>query len=254
VTAVRTPAAAELLEAWERGLYATQVDRGLLFLGLACPQASRDALTDLTIGERDSRLVSLREAMFGPDMTALVSCPSCADTLELSFATGDLHADAPAHTPAHVPAATALRHDGYDLQLRLLTSRDLAAAGEGDLTRQRRILLERCIVSAALNGDPVSAAQLPASVADVAVQRVADADAKADTQLAVSCANCGHAWRAPFDIVSYVWTELEAWAARTMREVHILASRYGWSERHILALTPFRRQQYVNMVRTWPTS
>jgi hypothetical protein len=51
-----------------------------------------------------------------------------------------------------------------------------------------------------------------------------------------------------FDIASYFWDEINAWANRILREVHILASRYGWSERDILALSPWRRQFYLDMV------
>ena len=56
-------------------------------------------------------------------------------------------------------------------------------------------------------------------------------------------------WRAVFDIVTFFWSEIEAWACRILREVHILASAYGWCERDILALTSARRQFYLEMVQ-----
>jgi hypothetical protein len=246
---MRSPTAGEFLDAWERGFDASQVERGLELLSVACPDMPREALEDLSIGERDALLLSLRETAFGHDLTALIRCPSCGESLELGFATTDLRGGA-----SGSPAALALRRDGCEVQLRRLTSRDLAAAQEGDLAQRRRVLLERCIVSAHIDGAPASAAQLPAAVAEAVVQRVAEADAQADVQLAVSCAACGHAWQVPFDIVSFLWTELEAWAARTLREVHVLASNYGWTEREVLAVSPFRRRQYLGMVKTWPIS
>jgi hypothetical protein len=242
---MRTPTAVEFLDAWERGFDAGQVARGLELLAIARPDVAREQLADLSIGARDAALLSLREAAFGPDMTALVRCPSCGESNELHFTTADLRVETPPGPPL------TLQHGGREVQLRLLTSRDLAAAeAANDLDERRRILLARCVVSA--HGD--ASGQLPAAVAEAAVARVAAADAQADVQLGVSCAECGHAWRAPFDIVSFLWTELTAWAERTLREVHVLASHYGWTEREILALSPLRRRHYLGMVRAWPIS
>ena len=40
-----------------------------------------------------------------------------------------------------------------------------------------------------------------------------------------------------------------AWAVRLLGEVHELASAYGWREHDVLALSPWRRQAYLQMVR-----
>jgi len=65
----------------------------------------------------------------------------------------------------------------------------------------------------------------------------------------LTCPACGHAFRVSFDIVSYFWSEVEDWAHRVLVDIHTLAAAYGWSERQILALSPMRRQLYVDMVR-----
>jgi hypothetical protein len=75
-----------------------------------------------------------------------------------------------------------------------------------------------------------------------------EADPLAAIQLALSCPECGYQWQATFDIESFFWSEINAWANRTLHEVHALASRYGWCERDILAMSPWRRQAYLNMV------
>ena len=77
---------------------------------------------------------------------------------------------------------------------------------------------------------------------------MAEADPQADIQLALSCPACGHQWLSTFDIVSFFWSEINAWAYRILREVHILASAYGWREADILAMSPYRRQLYLEMV------
>jgi hypothetical protein len=77
---------------------------------------------------------------------------------------------------------------------------------------------------------------------------MAEADPLADIQIAISCPACAQGWRAAFDILTFLWSEIEAWAWRMLSDVHTLASAYGWCERDILALSPTRRQFYLEMV------
>jgi hypothetical protein len=64
----------------------------------------------------------------------------------------------------------------------------------------------------------------------------------------LTCPQCAHQWQAPLDIVSFLWSEVHAWAIRLLREIHELASAYGWSEAEILALSPWRRRAYLELV------
>ena len=67
--------------------------------------------------------------------------------------------------------------------------------------------------------------------------------------LALACPACGHRWQSVFDIAAFLWREIDAWAQRTLRDVHALARGYGWHESDILALTATRRQIYLEMIR-----
>jgi hypothetical protein len=82
---------------------------------------------------------------------------------------------------------------------------------------------------------------------DAVIARMAEADPQADVQLDLSCPACRHRWLAVFDIVSFLWSEIDASARRTLQDVHRLATAYGWREPDILALTPWRRQVYLEM-------
>jgi predicted DNA-binding transcriptional regulator AlpA len=77
---------------------------------------------------------------------------------------------------------------------------------------------------------------------------MAAADPLADIRLGLICPACGHAWQVLFDIVTFFWSEIDAWARRTLREVHALARAYGWREAEILALTARRRQHYLEIL------
>ena len=83
---------------------------------------------------------------------------------------------------------------------------------------------------------------------DTVSQRMAVADPQADVRLAMTCPACGHKWKAIFDIVSFFWSEIDSWVKRTLHEVHVLASVYGWSEAEILHMSAWRRQSYLAMV------
>jgi hypothetical protein len=77
---------------------------------------------------------------------------------------------------------------------------------------------------------------------------MAEADPQANVQLAITCPVCSKHWQAGFDIVSFFWNEIDAWAHRLLQEVHTLASAYGWREADILAMSPWRRQCYLAMI------
>ena len=62
-----------------------------------------------------------------------------------------------------------------------------------------------------------------------------------------TCPACGHDASITFDVVSYLWNEIDEWAKRVLVEVHVLAAAYGWSERDVLALSPRRRRLYLEM-------
>jgi hypothetical protein len=241
----------ELLGAWERGLAQRPVERALTLLTAACPESSRDALAALSIGRRDACLLTLREWTFGPRMASVVACPGCSQKPELNFSVADVRVnsipDALAGPEPEMELAMAVSE--YELRFRPLNSLDVAAAsGQFDPLAQRQLLFERCLIAARQNGQPTTADRLPAEVIDAVEEHLAQADPQADVQLDISCPFCRKRWRAAFDIVTFFWREIEAWAYRILREVDTLASAYGWSEQDILALSPVRRQLYLELV------
>lgn len=236
--------ASELLDAWESGLAQPPVQRALTLLSAIRPQMPLDDLAGLSIGQRDAGLLSLREETFGSSLVCLADCPGCRERLEVSFNIADLRA--PSANPE--PATLSLSVEGYRVQFRSPNSFDLfAIADSKDVTEGRDLLLQRCLLLAEHNGEEKAPRELPAGVIAAIVERMAEADPQADVQLAFSCPLCEHRWQAAFDIVSFFWSEINAWAYRTLRDVHALASAYGWHESEILSLGPARRRVYLEM-------
>jgi len=242
---VSSPPTTELLTAWERGRSQAPVQRGLTLLAVAVPEASADALARVPVGQRDGELLTLHRRMFGSRLACIGDCPSCRERLELGFAVEDVEV-ASEPTP---PDGFERQVGGYQLRFRLPDSIDLLwATAEENAETARRLLLERCLLAAHRDGKDHDAAELPAAVTDGLVEAMAELDPQADVRLALCCPACGARWEASFDIVAFLWGELAAWAERTLREVHALASTYGWSEADLLAMHPDRRRRYLELV------
>jgi len=240
--ALSTP---ELLHVWEQGLAQPPLQRALTLLTAACPDMTWEGLAQLTLGQRDALLLTLREWTFGPQLLGLGMCPRCQERLELACSVADLRT-APASEFGDV---LALHVAGYEVCFRLPNSLDLAAVvtqTEGTTVRDR--LLESCLITVLYNGVQQSSKQLPPDVVEAIAAHMAQADPQADIQLVLTCPQCGQQWQAAFDIESFFWSEINAWANRTLHEVHTLAQHYGWREMDILAMSPWRRQFYLNMV------
>lgn len=143
----------------------------------------------------------------------------------------------------------SIQSETYSVKFRLPRAEDLISIPrEMDTSIARSYLLSRCIVSAEQNGTEIESAGLPENVQEEIEQRMGEADAAANIHLDLSCPACGHRWDASFDIAVFLWHELHSWAVRLLREVHQLASAYGWREADILSLSAARRVFYLSLI------
>lgn len=242
---MRPLSAAQLLDAWERGLSEPAYRRALPVLAAAYSDHSFDALAALSIGERDRWLLSLRQRTFGSELASVAKCTSCGEGLEWTIDTNDLHVEKPSESSDDFTVEV----EDYFVRFRLPTTADLASiTGCQDAASARGLLLGKCVLSARLEGEEISPSALPDAVTTVVAKRMAEADPQADMEVDLSCPACGQQWQAIFDIESFFWTEITAWAQRILSEVHRLARAYGWSETEILNLSPWRRQFYLSLV------
>ncbi|MDV7390895.1 hypothetical protein RZS08_06070 [Arthrospira platensis SPKY1] len=231
-----------LLAIWEQGWSQPPVWRALLLLTAVLPDQSTEELAALPVGQRDRRLLALREQLFGPALPGVAACPACGEALEFSFQVADVLVD------ETETAAAELTSRGYTIHLRPPNSQDLLAASQlSDPAEAERQLLACCIVAATRQGKTANVKRLPATVRQAVEARLAEIDPQANVTINLTCPACGHEWPLLFDILSYLWQEVDAWAWRTLYEVHQLAAAYGWREADSLALSPWRRRQYLEM-------
>jgi hypothetical protein len=230
---MRALSTAALLEVWERGSGQSLFQRALILLAAASPDTSPDDLARLPIGQRDGRLLTLRELTFGPRVTGVAECARCRARLEFDFDTADTRA---AVSDAGDPASQtfAIAVDDVAVRYRLPNSLDLAAV----------------VLAIDRGGAAVPVQSAPPALLDAVVTHMGQSDPQGDLQLTFNCPSCADQREIAFDVASFFWTEIEAWASRTFRDVHALASAYGWREADILAMSPWRREQYLDLVRS----
>jgi hypothetical protein len=235
--------AQQMLGVWERGLGQIPLERALALLEAACPELDRGALAAMSIGQRDSYLLRLREWTFGPEFVACSTCRGCGQQLELT-----LHADHLRHGADTVPEQRPIVAGEYRLVLRPLNSLDLISCRKLDTAEMARTMFARCLISASSADTALSADEIPDEIARSALDEITRSDPQADLEVMVTCEACQSTTRENFDIISFFWSEIDRWARRILREVHVLASCYGWNEADVLSLSSLRRQFYLEMV------
>jgi hypothetical protein len=264
---MRALTASEQIQVWELG-GRRPLARRALYLLAASTGISLDRLAHFSLGRRDTLLLKLRGMMFGPRIEAVSTCPECRDELEWAFDVAELVTEDAAAETALVTAGAAgdvsvasshlLRFDDYEVRFRVPNSGDLEAVAvceNGDAARE--LLLARCISKVKFDGngardesgvtcegDPGNV-RLSAEAVKALVKKMTEIDPYANVRLNLTCPSCLHDWSTIFDIVSFLWAEIEDQAKRLMDEVHLLASAYGWSEQEVLELSRQRRRWYV---------
>ena len=239
-----------LLRVWEVGARQHPIDRALTILAASHQNVPPDRLAALTVGHRDAALLDLRAATFGPMLRGFVACPACSERLDVALEAPEIRSPAyPALSEPVEQPAGAFEIDGWAIHYRLPDSRDLAAiAAAPDAASGRAELLRRCLLAAERDGVAAQPADLPEAVVRELAQRMAERDPQAEILLDLGCPACERRWQAPFDIVLFFWEEITAAARRLLRDVHALARAYGWRETDVLAMSPRRRQAYLELV------
>jgi phage-related baseplate assembly protein len=209
------------------------------------PPVGEAELASLPLGRRDALLLRLRSQLAGETLEATAACPACGEVVEFAAAAGALLAREGDPAP---PQPVEL--DGFVVEWRPPDSRDVAAAAEaGDEAGAERVLLARCVTSAAGPDGALDAAALPAAVRGAVAEAMAAADPLAEVLVDVVCPACERAFVADLDVAGFVWAEIREEARRLLHEVDVLARAYGWTEAEVLALGRGRRAAYLRLAR-----
>jgi hypothetical protein len=231
--------AAAIVEIWERGLYQHPVDRALTVLCVLTGRSHRE-LAELPVEQRDSQLLEWRGRIFGGPLSGYATCPRCGCDVDVSVSVAGLGATV--EHEERFPVETG----GKTLRVRMPTSLDLAAAAQCDTVQTARRELARRCAQGEDDGDLDDDGLADEDVAAIE----AELGRRAGTSgalIELVCPDCGHGWELGLDVAAFLWREIEIVATRLLRNVDVLARRYGWTERDIFALSPARRNFYLEL-------
>lgn len=210
----------------EQGSRLAPLDQGVL-LAATLGGASAAEVADMPVDRRDRLLIDVRLATFGRDIGFFARCPHCGEGNQADFDLGVL----PEASPADGVAASV---GGREIVLRAPTSTTIAKAA---LAGRPDILIEDIAGPDASLDDPDRRAEVE--------RALASAFPLLDVRFELTCSACETVFDVRFDIVPWLWREIESIASRTLDAVDRLARAYGWTEREILALSPARRGLYL---------
>jgi hypothetical protein len=233
----------ELLRAWEAAAGVAPVRRAAAVLD-AVLEDLPVAAELLPVGSCDTLLLALRVGTFGAQLSGVTSCPACGTEADLDVDVDAILASLPAVDSVDTEP-DPLAHGDFVVRYRLPTTSDLVACADHPDAALR--ILTRCITSATLAGTDADPDELPGEVLTAVADAIAAGDRAADLRLRVECPACGAEHAARLDVAEFFVTEITAAARTLLAEVDEIASRYGWSEAEILALSPTRRRMYLEL-------
>lgn len=205
------------------------------------------SIAGMTIGERDAGLMQFREWIFGPRLINVSRCPYCSALMEWESDIKDLMLQE--GNPGKLPKIMHFEKEGLKVDFRLPNSFDIMEASSDPLINaEPSKFISKCILNVRKDGKDMDSQALPPEILTMMEQKMSDEDPMADIKMILNCPECKKQWEAPFDILSYLWMEIDNWAKRLLQEVTTMARAFGWSEKEILGLSHQRRRMYLEMI------
>lgn len=203
-----------------------------------------EAARALTVAERDRLMGAVYSEVFGPRVLASRVCTACGEPYDFDFLIADVEAElAGQPRPEEVDhldsAGRAVLTSGH--RLRPPTLADEAAVADLPLEDAEAALLSRCVEAPEAGGG----GELDRDVAERVLEWLSPIT---DLDLVGTCPECGATETTRFSIEHYVLRALAAERRQLLREVHMIATAYGWAHDAILRLARDDRRQLAALV------
>jgi hypothetical protein len=189
----------------------------------------------LNASARDRLLAGLYRLTFGDRVETTVKCGACGSPYDLGFSLEQLMASV---SRTAVPGLVAHPDGSYSLagggRFRLPAAADELAVSSLRLDQAEAGLRARCTLEP---GD--------AEAIDDAMQSIAPI---LSLRIAAGCPECGAAQQFEFDVQRFLLSRIRKERPGRQREVHRLASAYGWGLTEILNLPRSERRAFCELV------
>lgn len=207
-----------------------------------------DHVRGLCLGDRQALLLALCSASAGSVLDSTVVCPSetCGEQLEVAVEVSDL-VGREAPEPAEQYEAVLSEGDTtVRVRLRLPDGWLLEAASRLDPDEGEALLVDDVVQEVYCGEQRLP--RLPTGLEGQIAEAIELLDPLAEMRLEVTCPSCGTTLVAVLDAGEYLMQQAMSDQATFHAEVHLLASRYHWSEREILSLPVSKRRLYVGLI------
>jgi hypothetical protein len=201
-----------------------------------------DLVRQLLVGDRDYLILQLRRLTLGDEFQAVLLCPACNAKMDVTVQAGDISVERRPQTAAsYTVELPAKGSSGRTVRFRLPTGADQEAVLGMDHEAAVDALLNSCLLDD--GGIPLSPEECKAVID--AMDQLAP---QLEVELDLTCPECSHVFLAPFDTTTFFLHEMRIHSDQLLREVHLLAFYYHWSEADILSLRRDRRRAYLGLL------
>lgn len=228
-----------ILNVWDYCVGKNQTFKGVALASLVFNEADHSDVLNWSIEKRDVALFHVRKKFFGNQFNNISHCPKCAETVEWDFYFHQMEIPSLKGTPDNVEISVDVTD--YNLMVRLPNSDDLFVNNEIQI-------IQNCI----LNLNEYKALSRNQKIPDVLINQINDrfneSCQASNITYNLNCVACKHEWQVVFDIVSYLWKEIDQWAKGFLDQIGLLAKTFGWSESEIINMSENRRNHYLNLI------
>ena len=236
-----------IVEIWGKSYNQHYLESALTILYSVFPQKSKKDFARMDIGIRNFFLYQIREKLFGKNINFLISCPNCGEKLESEF---ELQNEISFDKNSEAELFEFLS-EGYNIKYRLPNSFDLASASIcKDVNSAREKILNCCINESYQGNDQIPPSKLPEEIILELSEEMSDKNPYSETLLNLTCQACKHTWTTVLDIALFLFKEIDFYAQNILRDIHLLASAYHWSEEEIINMNVNRKNWYINLIGT----
>lgn len=184
---------------------------------------------ELDVCQADRLLAALYERLYGDLAECRARCAGCGEDYGATLSLSQLVAAQDADRPPPEPDGTWLLPDGR--RVRAPRVEDVLSASTPEAMRERVVL----------QGDPAEDGEQVDALLDRAVPVLA-------LDLDVTCPHCATPQAVRFDLARYLAARVAGERPFLIREVHLIASHYGWSRAEILALSREDRRAHAGLI------
>lgn len=216
-----------------------------------------DRIRQLSMGDRQTLLLLLRQLTLGNTMDCLLRCPFCMERMDLQLKVDDLIVLPDADPQAHYEEVLRVGEQRLQVTFSLPTAADVeeaASAARSSPASAAAAMAQRCIKEVTTDGERaelrvrIEPEDWPDDLLPAISARLEKLDPQAEIKLELTCPACRKRFDERIDPGGYLFQELAARQRVKYQEVHQLAIAYHWSEADILRMGPRKRQLYLELL------